>query len=160
MEYYELYIPQVIYAAEIKKRDYRPPVIWSDEKLDLIKGKFSTTFNNDLALELGCGCRTVIRKAREFGLEKEVGFSDKRRPEIIKRSTAVKRPNPTKGLKGWVVPGGEKFQFKKGHVPASKNNPEIAKKMKDSRNNLIRRERIRLYYGLEPLTKIKLRIRN
>ncbi|HEY6913208.1 MAG TPA: hypothetical protein VI413_00915 [Paludibacter sp.] len=155
MEIFELYLPPVFKKSS--KRAFRAPVFWSDDKLDILKMKFATTFNKDLAAELGCGWRTVIRKARELGLEKEAGFLDKKRTEIVKLIQAVRKPNPTKGMKGWQVPGGEKFQFKPGHVPASKLNPEVAKRLHASRNETIRRERIRVKIGLPPLTKLKIK---
>lgn len=155
MENYELYLPPIFKMGS--KRAYRAPVQWSNERIELLSEKFATTFNKDLALELGCGWRTVIRKARELGLEKEVGFLDKNRPEIVKRIFKVRRPNPTKGMKGWQVPGGEAYQFKPGNIPASKINPEVAKRLHDSRNETIRRERVRLKIGLEPLTKLRIK---
>lgn len=155
MECYELYLPPVFKKST--KRAYRAPVFWSDDKLELLKTKFATTFNKDLAAYLGCGWRTVIRKARELGLEKEAGFLDKNRPEIVKRIFKVRRPNATKGMKGWQVPGGEQFQYKQGHIPASKTNPEVVKRLHASRNETIRRERLRVKLGLEPLTKLKIK---
>ena len=155
-EVYELYLPPAFKKST--KRAYRATVQWSDERIDYLKANFATKFNKDLAAALGCGWRTVIRKARELGLEKEDGFLDKKRPEIVKLQIAADKPaNPMKGVKGWSVPGGKEFQFKLGHIPASKSNPEVAKRLHSSRNETIRRERIRVKLGLEPLTNLKIK---
>jgi hypothetical protein len=111
MERWELYLPPVVFATK-RKKAARPKKEWSSDRLNILKQKFATTFNKDLAVELGCGWRTVIRKAREFGLEKEEGFLDKKRPEIVKLQIGSQQPNPHKGEKGWYVPGSEIYWFK------------------------------------------------
>jgi hypothetical protein len=153
-EYYELYLPPVFKKSA--KRTYRAPVQWSDERLEYLRENFATKFNKDLGAALGCNWRTVIRKARELGLEKEEGFLDKKRPEIVKLQIGSQRPNPMKGVKGWSVPGGEAYRFKPGNVPASKTKPEVTARLHASRNASIRRDRLRIKLGLPQLTKMKL----
>ena len=152
-EHYELYLPPV-FTIKSAKRTYRAPVQWSDERLEYLLENFATKFNKDLGAALGCGWRTVVRKARELGLEKEEGFLEKKRPQIVKLILASKGPHPMKGVKGWCVPGGEAYQFKPGNVPASKRKPEVAARIHASRNATIRRDRLRIRLGLEPLTKL------
>lgn len=154
MEYYELTL-----GPEIKEK--RPPrrtagIEWTDEMLRAIKTKFPTTFNKELAAELGVSWRTLVRKARELGIEKEPGFLDKRRKEITCMAQDARPENPTKEQKGFAIPGSEKYWFKKGHIPAMKNNPELIKRVHKTRNATIRQERWRLRVGLEQQTKLKL----
>ena len=157
MESWELYLPPVI-STRKSKRKPRKPVQWEQHRLDYLTANFATTFNKDLAAALGCGWRTVIRKARELGLEKEPGFLDKNRPEIVNRIQKVRVHNPNQKGKGYFVPNSEQYRFKPGNVPASALNPEIIQKARITRNETIRRERIRLTYGLPRLTKLKLTV--
>lgn len=155
-EVYELYLPPVFKKSS--KRNYRAKIEWSNDRLEYLKENFATKFNKDLAAALGCGWRTVIRKARELGLEKEPGFLDKKRPEIVRLQIGSQKPNTMKGVKGWSVPGGEAYQFKPGNVPATKRNPKVAEKARITRNATIRSERRRLKFGLPQVTKLKLKI--
>ena len=133
-------------------------VIWTDDMLEALKCEFSFSFNRDLASKLEVSMRTLIRKARELGLEKEDMFLESRREQITELARKAHPGQPTKGLKGWSVPGGEMFRFKKGHIPEMKTNPEIVAKVRDKRNATIRLEKLRLKYGLR--TKTKLNIKN
>ena len=101
--------------------------------------------------------KVIVRKARELKIEKEPYFLDKRRDEITKMATESHPINPHKGEKGWFVPGGEKFRYNKGHIPAIVTNPDIVTKNHKKRNETIRIERLRKQYGLHPKTKLKLR---
>lgn len=151
-KYYELSLPVVF---EPKRRT--AGIEWTSEMIETITSKFATTFNCDLADELCVSVRTMIRKARELGLEKEPGFLDKKRKKISQMAKDARRPNPTKGQKGWTVPGSEKYQFKPGHVPAMKNNPELIERVHRTRNETIKNGKFRLKIGLDPETKLRLK---
>lgn len=132
-------------------------VIWTAEMLETLRREFPSSFNRDLAAKLEVSMRTLIRKARALNLEKEEFFLESRRAEITEMARKEHPPQATKGLKGWSVPGGEKFRFKKGHVPAMKTNPDVAAKVRDKRNATIRLEKLRLKYGLRTMTKLKIK---
>ena len=125
--------------------------VWTAEMIDKLKSEFPYRFSRDIGKDLGLSIRTIIRKARELGLEKESEFLDTNRTEISKRAQEARPYNPTKGMKGWSVPGGEKHRFQPGHVP--QNNPE---KSRLTRNETIRKEKQRIKYGLPQKTKLKL----
>lgn len=150
--YYELSLPVI---TEPERRT--AGIEWTDEMINIITSKFATSFNRDLADELGVSVRTVIRKARELRLYKEPGFLDKNRKKITKMAKEARGTNSTKGQKGWSVPGGEKYRFKPGHVPAIKNNPELIERVHRKRNETIKNERARIRIGLEPETKLRLK---
>lgn len=150
--YYELSLPVIVPP---KRRT--AGIEWTDEMIDTITTKFATTFNRELADELGVSMRTMIRKARELGLEKEPGFLDKNRSEISKMAKESRGSNPTKGQKGWSVPGGEKYRFKPGHVPATKTDPELVERIRQKRNATIREEKFRIRVGLKQKTKLNLK---
>ncbi len=125
---------------------------WSDEMIDKLKTEFPNRFSRDIGKDMGISIRTVIRKARELNLEKIDNFLDQNRNEITRLAQENKQSNPMKGVKGFVVPGGEKHQFKKGHTP--KNNPEQSR---ITRNETIHREKLRIKYGLPQKTKLNLK---
>jgi hypothetical protein len=149
--YYELNLPEI----PITKRR-TAGIEWTDEMIDIISSKFATSFNRELAEELGASMRTMLRKARKLGLEKETEFLNKNRKEISRMAKESRRPNSTKGQKGWSVPGSEKYRFKPGHVPAMKDNPELIQRVHQKRNETIKNEKFRLRIGLKQKTKLRL----
>ena len=46
-------------------------VYWGEERTRQFRQEFPTTTNADLAVEFGCSVRTIVRRAREMGLEKD-----------------------------------------------------------------------------------------
>lgn len=149
---YELYIPPIIKKKKTTK------VQWTSEMLEELIKEFSISYNNELSKKLGISSRTLIRKARELGLEKELGFLDKRRDDISQMARKARKPNKTKGVKGWSVPGSEKTRFKPGNVPAMKTDRKVVEKVRASRNATIARDKIRRKIGLSPLTKLRLKV--
>lgn len=120
--------------------------------IEKLRTEFPNRITIDIAKELGVSLRSAIRKAREIGVEKRENFLDDFRNEITKRATAKKPPNPNKGNKDFRIPGGEQFQFRVGQKPINLNYEQIHQK----RNETIKREKLRLKYGLRQETKLKL----
>lgn len=50
---------------------YATRIFWDSQMIDTLKRDFATTLNEELAGVLGVSIRTMIRKARELGLEKD-----------------------------------------------------------------------------------------
>lgn len=128
---------------------------WTPEMIQKLKDEFPTRFNKELASELGIGWRTLVRKARELGVDKEEGFLDKNRDTITQMATEAKPRNPMLGVRGWSVPGGEAFRFKPGNVPKMKTDPDLVQRVHQTRNETIKRDKLRRKYGLTPITKFK-----
>lgn len=92
-------------------------VEWTPQMISTLGHFFPTMFNRYLAQWLGVSLRTLIRKARELGLEKEEGFLDKKREKINELAGEALRARGDvdgtwfkKGVRN--NPSGE---FKKGH---------------------------------------------
>ncbi len=162
---FELFLPDPVIVPTLvsglglskpsrKKHPFR--ILWTPEMLDYLKVNFPIQYTPDLVAYLQISRRTIERKARELGLEKEPGFLEKRRETISKMAVAAHPGNPHKGERGWTVPNSETTRFKPGHIPAIVNNPEIRKKCTALRNETIRIERMRIKYGLPQNTKLKL----
>lgn len=125
---------------------------WTDEMILKLKAEFAIRFSRDIGADMGISIRSVIRKARELGLEKEAGFLDKNRKEISARAQEARPENPTKGDSSFRIPGGEAFQFKKGQA----RHPVDYEKIHEKRNATIQKEKLRIKYGLQQKTKLKL----
>ena len=98
----------------LKKASYG--LVWTPQMLTMLKALFAITFDDSLARCLGVSKRSLIRKARELGLEKEPGFIEKRQNEINRRiSESAKRSTKTRTRfkKGHQ---NQATQFKPGHV--------------------------------------------
>lgn len=101
---------------------------WSKDMLDYIRRHFATTINEELAGCLGVSPRTMVRKARELGLQKDPAWlaevcEEHRR---MAHMAARKAGNPSSFKKGvHYNPAGE---FKPGH----QLTPEEKKKQKES----------------------------
>lgn len=109
-------------------RDNRLRIFWSPAMLDYLRRNFPTTINEELAECLGCSIKTMVRKAKELGLEKDRQWLLK----ICAESRAMARSASRR--KGW--PGGFKkgvranpeCEFKKGmHQP-----PEVKRKIAET----------------------------
>lgn len=109
-----------IYYDAAKQRQmihegYSTAIYWSGYMLDYLRSNYATTLNHDLADWLGVSQRTVIRKARQLGLQKNAewltGVYNERRQlaHMVSRSMGY----PGTFQKGHHAnPAGE---FKAGH---------------------------------------------
>jgi hypothetical protein len=148
----DLYLPPIF-----KQKRSRPKIIWSSEMLSQLTKLFPVSYNIDLSKQLGVSPRTLIRKARELNINKELGFLEKRRDEITIMAVKAHPPHPHKGELGWCIPNGESHRFKEGNISVMAVNPDIVEKVRMKRNATIRRERIRIRIGLSRLTKLNLK---
>jgi hypothetical protein len=126
-------------------------VNWTDELIEKLKNEFPVRMTPELVKEWGISQRTIIRKARELGIDKSENFRELNQEKINELISKNLPPNPYKGLKGWIMPRSQEFQFKKGERPKINYLQATA-----SRNETIRKEKLRLKYGLKQKTKIKL----
>ena len=53
---------------------YATRIFWNKDMLDFLKANFATMLNDELAGCLGVSLRTMIRKARELGLQKDADW--------------------------------------------------------------------------------------
>lgn len=75
-------------------------IYWSDTMLRTLREHFSDTKNADLAVELGISQRTVVRKARELGLEKSPNFTRALNEQNLKLMQAINRCVRNRGMIG------------------------------------------------------------
>lgn len=90
-------------------------IYWDGNMISTLKRYFATTLNDELAEMIGVSKRTVVRKAREMGLEKDQEWlsriwEERRR---LARTIAKRKGNPGCWKKG--VHGNPAGEFKPGH---------------------------------------------
>lgn len=107
-------------------------VEWTPEMLKILNDFFPIMFNKALAKWLGVSFTTMIRKARELGLEKVDGFLDIRRPEISRMAGEAQRGKnyPHRFQKGVRQnPNGE---FKKGNTETPEQKAKRSQAIKEA----------------------------
>lgn len=74
-KYHPIQPSRNIYSSKhgriVTKDHYAIRIFWSEDMLDFLKANYATTLNEELAGCLGVSVRTLVRKAREIGLEKD-----------------------------------------------------------------------------------------
>ncbi|GEM_PF-3083763 len=59
------------YGRVVEREGYATRISWSKQMLDDLRRLYPRTKNEDVAIECGVSVRTMIRKARELGLQKD-----------------------------------------------------------------------------------------
>lgn len=88
-------------------------IYWSGYMVEKLKRLFPTTKNADIAVELNVSPRTMIRKARELGLEKSKEWQ---RAHALRNCQTMRIINKCCGNSGMIKPGEHKNpagEFKK-----------------------------------------------
>ena len=123
----------------LKKEHYG--IVWTPQQLKLLRDFFPTMFNKPLAKWIGVSMRTMIRKARELGLEKKPGFLNERRKDI--QALAAEGLRNTKNVQTRFKQGirnNPSGEFKPGHV----ESPETRAKRAESLKRAWKRRKARL----------------
>lgn len=77
-KYHPIKPPRTFYSPKMGRvvtRDhYATRIFWNKDMLDFLRDNFATMLNDELAGCLGVSPRTMIRKARELGLQKDAAW--------------------------------------------------------------------------------------
>ena len=95
---------------------YSVRIHWNKDMLDYLRQHYATTLNDELAGCLGVSPRTMIRKARELGLEKDPVWLASVWEERRKMASAVAKKKGYPGAFPKGVHSNPDGEFKKGHV--------------------------------------------
>lgn len=131
----------------LKKDHYG--IVWSEEQLRILRFYFPIMFNRSLAGQLGVSVRTLIRKARELGLDKKPGFLQERKRDIQRLAgDAIRRSDHknTRFKKG--VHNNPAGEFKPGHKESPESRVKRIESLKYSWK--IRKAKIALDKNLHP----------
>lgn len=131
-------------------------IILTPDQEQYLINNFSTTIHYTLCEHLGISKRTLVRMARERGLEKDMSAIEGQRRERISKS--VKRAFLMNGYKG-NPQNGEKTRFKPGYNAieffGEEKFREMHKKAIEARKRLYAEEHARVTFGLPQKTKIR-----
>lgn len=107
---------------------------WTPEMLKLLRDFFPIMFNSDLAKWIGVAQRTLVRKARELGINKVQDFHERKREAISQR---IRHGHKIKGfgegVKYRFKPGDPRIcgkQFEKGHMPTEQTRAKMSEAMR------------------------------
>lgn len=134
----------------LKKDHYG--IVWTQLQLDTLRRFFPTMFNADLTKLLGVSQRTMIRKARELGLEKSPTFREDRKRDINHRASVALKRKYIEGAcsshfkKG--VHNNPDGEFKPGHVETQETKLKRSEALKWTWQRRKVMERIHKIYGI------------
>ena len=100
----------------MEHKDYSTKIHWSLYMIERLTNKYATTKNEDLAIDLNVSPRTVIRKARELGLEKDKGWMQ---AHARKNCRTMRILNKYRGNSGQIKKGEHRSpetEFKKRNL--------------------------------------------
>jgi hypothetical protein len=118
------------YGRVMEHRGYSTAIFWNKDMLDYLRRHYPTTLNEELAGILGVSPRTMIRKARQLGLQKDktwlASVWEERR--LMAHAASKLKGNPGAFKKGeHRNPDGE---FKTGHRLPEEQQRKRAESMK------------------------------
>ena len=125
----------------VNHQGHSTTIFWNSAMLDYLKRNFPRTLNDDLAEWLGVSKRTVCRKARELGLQKDKEWLAAIWEERRKMAHMVSRS------KGY--PGG----FRKGEHPYTEGEFKPGHRLTEEQQAIIV-EKTRRWYRQNP-TKVR-----
>lgn len=132
---------------------------FTDDQADWMRKHYPTTYNQECCDYLGVSMRTMIRFARSLGLTKDPDFVKSISHEHCKLMQSLNRGEGNAG-KVNLIKYGPRYQFRKGVTSVQRIGIEAweaaKEKMRATRNELIRKERMRISWGLPQRTKMKL----
>lgn len=120
---------------------------------------FADTSNEDCAKYCGCGERTIVRKARKMGLAKSKEHMEQSWRKGVETMRIVNKGTGNHGVVN-LLKYGVKYRFKKGETCRQRigdeREEERIRKMRETRNATIKSERVRINWGFEQKTKLRL----
>lgn len=127
-------------------------VIWTDEKLHILRELFPTATTATIAARLCMGTRTVARKASEIGLEKSHGARRAAAIKIILDNFGNHSYSELSRMAGVSVRTVIRIAAAHG---LTRSAADSAGFISARRRETVRRERLRMRIGLDPITKVK-----
>ena len=133
--------------------------IFTSEQERWMREHYAITMNRECANHLGTSMRTMIRYARELGLEKDPDFVRELWRDNCKLMADANRGEGNRG-KINLLKYGVPFRFKPGTTNVQRLGVEGGRKRLAKaharRNETIRKERLRINWGLPQRTKMRL----
>lgn len=141
------------------ERNKYSKIILSEAEQEWMRKNFGTTKNADIADHLGISPRTVVRIARDMGLNKTSDFTKAMQLNAANHAARRNRANGgNAGTKNLLL-YGKAYQFKKGERQKDKMSAEAFDAMHrhigEQRKKTFKAERRRVLFGLAQKTKLR-----
>lgn len=98
----------------VEKKGNSVRLYWGEAKLKDFRRLYPVNTNEDVAIDMGCSVRTVVRRAREMGLEKSQVWLQSVWDANRKVAHAVNKVQGNKADLTNFIEGGRKHRFKQG----------------------------------------------
>lgn len=120
---------------------------------------YANTSNAECARHCGCGWRTIVRKARAMGWRKSREFMEQSWRRSVNAMRIMNKGEGNRGKTNLIL-YGEKYRFKKGENYKDRCDAEqwseLHRKAQETRRAIIKSERLRINWGFEQKTKMRL----
>ena len=135
------------------------PIVLTEKQEVWFRKHFKHTQNKEIAERLNISLRSVSRLASRMGLKKTKQYLRKCQLESTKHMNEYNRINGTYPPKGYKIPRGEEFRFKKGERPidriGAKREADRISRSAASRRKTFQLEKARALYGIPQQTKLQ-----
>lgn len=133
---------------------------WQQWQLDYLIANFADTKNEELTAHIGVSLRTMHRMASALGLRKSPEFMVRCHAATVAAAAAANRETGGNAGKINLLRNCHRFWFRKGETLRDRigeeRERESRRKSREKRNETIRKERMRINWGLEQRTRMKL----
>lgn len=140
------------------ERNKYSKIILSEAEQQWMRDNFGTTKNADIADHLGISPRTVVRIARDMGLNKTSDFTKAMQQNASDCAAKANRGVGNRGKEN-LLRYGKAYQFKKGERQKDKMSAEAFDAMHrhigEHRKKTFKAEKRRVIFGLEQKTKLR-----
>lgn len=131
----------------------------TDEQRRWLMEHFADTKNEDCARRCGCSLRTVVRLARGMGLAKSREFMVAAQRHAADEARIMNKGEGNRGKEN-LLRYGHQYQFRKGESNVQRlgeeKDRERIRKTRETRNKTIASERMRIKWGFEQKTRLRL----
>lgn len=140
------------------ERNKYSKIILSEAEQEWMRKNFGTTKNADITDHLGISPRTVVRIARDMGLNKTSDFTKAMQQNAADCAAKANRGVGNRGKEN-LLRYGKAYQFKKGERQKDKMSAEAFDAMHrhigEQRKKTFKAEKHRVIFGLEQKTKLR-----
>ena len=154
---YILYDPEAPVITPRKPKRDCTKIVLTDDQQQWLRDNYATTLNKDCAAHLGISESSVHRWARQLGLTKDPDWFHALVMERVRMMAAVNRGPGNHGKKNLHL--GEPHRFRKGQTNRERygeeNERRRIQRAAATRRETIRKERMRVRWGLPQETKLR-----
>lgn len=119
-------------------------IYWGEDKIRDFKRKYPFHTNAELAIDFGCSERTITRRARELGLEKDSQWIKEKHDYNLRKMIRQNKISPHYNREAFLK-AGEPYRFVKGsdNGLTSEKRSEAAKKAWETKHKKMRLAKIK-----------------